>query len=298
MPDRRFAFEQWDVFTQVPLAGNPLAIFADSSGLRDEDLQRLARETNHSETTFVLRRPAEVEQQQGISMRIFTPEKELPFAGHPVLGTALMLRGDGNASEMIFDLKIGRVRVQFEKLSTGQIFAEMLQPEPSFIASVSSRNASDGLGLSIEDFEPDMPIEIVSTGLPYLIVPLRSLERVSMFRPNWMICMPFLASLPQSPSLYLVTRETSGPPASLHCRCLDPEREDPATGSAAGCAAAWMLQYGFISTDERVVLEQGLEIGRPSQLFVRAAKRDKKISSVRVGGHAVQIMRGEYLLSS
>src|SRR6266540_5297779 len=132
MPARTYEFIQLDVFTQTPLAGNPLAIFPDARGLTDAEMQALAREMNLSETTFVLPRDAETERERGIRVRIFTVEEELPFAGHPTLGTAVLLRGASGAREIALDLGVGRVPVRFEERPGEPVFGEMTQAEPVF----------------------------------------------------------------------------------------------------------------------------------------------------------------------
>jgi len=293
MAVRRYAFSQWDVFASERLSGNPLAIFSDADGLATAQMQRLARETNLSETAFVFRRPGELESARGVRVRIFTPEKELPFAGHPSLGVAMMLATAGHPSPVVLDLDGGRVGVEVDAPAR---FGEMRQMPARFLSRRGSEEIAPHLGLDAREIAADVPCEVVWTGLAYLIVPVRSLDAARRILVDWRTATPFLASLPEEPSLYVVTRETVDSGARLHARCLDPEREDPATGSAAGCAAAWMVANGIADAGERVVIEQGLEIGRPSRLFVRAARDGSGIGDVRVGGHAVEVLRGEYLV--
>jgi trans-2,3-dihydro-3-hydroxyanthranilate isomerase len=150
-------------------------------------------------------------------------------------------------------------------------------------------------GLSVEDFDPSLPIETVSTGIPYTITPLKSLEVIQNLRVDLHRATPYLEKT-GGKFFYFVARETVDPEARLHARMMFYNGEDPATGSAAGCAASWMVAHGVAKSDERVLIEQGLEMRRPSRIFVRAAKRDNRIVNVRVGGNAIEVMRGEVFL--
>jgi trans-2,3-dihydro-3-hydroxyanthranilate isomerase len=294
MSRTRYAISQWDVFTSKALSGNALVVFADARGLRDAQLQELARETNLSETAFVFPRDPDLERERGVRVRILTPERELPFAGHPTLGTAAALRAGGRPSPVALDLNVGRIEVRFD--DDDPSFGEMHQPDPRLLGRCAAADVAAPLGIDLADIDTTLPIEIVSTGLPYLIVPLRTRDAASRVRVPWATALPFLASLPEHPSLYVVTRDVADARATLHARCLDPEREDAATGSAAGCAATWMVSHGVARPDERAIIEQGLEIGRPSTLFVRASRSGGRVTGVRVGGHAVEVMRGEYFV--
>ncbi len=291
---KRFSLVQVDVFSAEPLQGNALAVVLDGTGLSDIQMQAFAKETNLSETTFVLPRNPEIERERGVRVRIFTVEQELPFAGHPTLGTAFVLRGGSKASEIKLDLNVGSVPVRFEANDGQPAFGEMTQVDPKFQVKHSREAVAAATGLSIDDFDPDLPIETVSTGLPFTIAPIRSL---SILRDLHLDMRGASAYLQRTGGqfFYFVSRETVDPEARLHARMLFYNGEDPATGSAAGCAAAWMVAHGIAHPDERVLIEQGLEMKRPSKIFVRASRSDNGVVNVRVGGNAVEVMRGEVM---
>lgn len=294
-PLRRFAMTQWDVFSSRPLEGNSLAVFLDGRGLTDAEMQSIAKEMNLSETTFILPREAEVERERGIRVRIFTVQEELPFAGHPTLGTAFALRGPSGAQQVTLELNVGKIPVHFEDKAGGQSFGEMTQVDPNFGVQHDRESVGRATGLRLQDFDDTLPIETVSTGLPYTVTPLKSLAIIQNLRIDSRRAAEYLEKS-GGKFFYFVARETISPDARLHARMLFYNGEDPATGSAAGCAAAWMVAHGVAKAEERVLIEQGVEMKRPSQIFVRAAKRDNRIVNVRVGGHAVEIMRGEVFL--
>ncbi len=292
---RRYAMTQWDVFSSRPLEGNSLAVFSDARGLTDADMQAVAKEMNLSETTFILPRDPEIERERGVRVRIFTVQEELPFAGHPTLGTAFALRAESRAKDIALELNVGRVPVRFEESPSEPTFAEMTQVDPTFGMQHEREAISRATGLRSEDFDPSLPIETISTGLPYVITPLRSLATIQKVRLDSHRADEYLQRT-QSKFLYLVTRETIDQTATLHARMLFYNGEDPATGSAAGCAAAWMVAHEVAEPDKRVLIEQGIEMHRPSRIFVRAARHDNRIVNVRVGGNAVQVIQGEVFL--
>jgi trans-2,3-dihydro-3-hydroxyanthranilate isomerase len=305
---RRLAMAQWDVFSAKALEGNSLAVFFNGSGLSDAEMQSIAQEMNLSETTFILPRDAAIERERGVRVRIFTVQEELPFAGHPTLGSAFALRGDSGAKEVALELNVGRVPVHFEDArcaeTPGQAaFGEMTQIDPEFGIQHDREALARATGLRGEDFDPSLPIETVSTGLAYAIAPLKSLAVIQKLRVDLSRAREYMEKT-GAKFLYFVARETVDPAARLHARMLFYNGEDPATGSAAGCAAAWMVAHGVAQPEERVLIEQGIEMGRPSQIFVRAAfqvnpenaHRDNRVVNVRVGGNAIEVMRGEVFL--
>lgn len=295
-PNRTLPFVQFDVFTSRAFEGNSLAIFPDSTGLTGEQMQTLAKEMNLSETTFIERRDPAIERERGIKVRIFTVSEELPFAGHPTLGTAFHLRGNSKAAQIVLDLKAGKVPVQFEDKAGESAFGEMTQLNPTFgtphdrEAVVRAANLRDG------DIDPSLPIQTVSTGVPFTIVPLRGLETARNLNIDLRSSAQYLERT-GGKFFYFVTREVTQPDARLHARMLFYNGEDPATGSAAGCAAAWMVAHNVARPDERVIIEQGLEMSRPSRIFVRASRQHDRVVNVRVGGNAVEVLRGEVLWS-
>jgi len=310
---RRLAMAQWDVFSSRALEGNSLAVFFDGHGLSDAEMQSIAKEMNLSETTFIFPRDAETERERGVRVRIFTVQEELPFAGHPTLGTAFALRGESGAKEIVLELNVGRVPIHFEnarfedaraKDAPGQAaFGEMTQIDPVFGMQHDREAVARATGLRVEDFDSSLPIETVSTGLAYTITPLKSLAVSQKLRVDLNRASEYLEKT-GGKFLYFVTRETVDPAARLHARMLFYNGEDPATGSAAGCTAAWMVAHGVAEPDERALIEQGMEMRRPSRIFVRAAFQvnprnghsDNRVVNVRVGGNAVEVMRGEVFL--
>ena len=296
---RRLSMAQWDVFSSRALEGNSLAVFFDGRGLSDAEMQAIAKEMNLSETTFILPRDAETERERGVRVRIFTVQEELPFAGHPTLGTAFALRGDSGVKEIVLELNVGKVPVRFEEAAGAPVFGEMTQVDPVFGLQHDREAVAQATGVRVEDFDASLPIETVSTGLAYTVVPLKSLMIMQTLRVDLSRSSEYLEKT-GGKFLYFVARETVDPAARLHARMLFYNGEDPATGSAAGCTAAWMVAHGVAAPDERVLIEQGIEMRRPSRIFVRAARRnadgDNRVVNVRVGGNAVEVMRAEVFL--
>jgi len=297
---KKFPMVQVDVFTDRPLTGNSLAVFLDGRGLSTVHMQELAREMNLSETTFVLPGDAAAERTRGVRVRIFTVQEELPFAGHPTLGTAFVLRGQTGAGEIPLDLNVGTVPVRFTEEPGRPVFGEMTQKNPEFGAIHNMADIASLTNLSAADFDDSAPIQTVSTGMPFTIVALRSLEAVRKLRLDLDRSAEYLAHS-GGKFLYFVCRETVDPKARLHARMIFYNGDDPATGSAAGCCAAWMVAHGVAASDEQVLIEQGLEMHRPSCIFVRATKQDHRqdnqVVNVRVGGNCVEVLRGEVTLA-
>jgi trans-2,3-dihydro-3-hydroxyanthranilate isomerase len=292
MTRRDLRFIQLDVFAARPLEGNPLAVFPDASGLSAYEMQAIAREMNLSETTFVFPRDAATELERGVRVRIFTIQEELPFAGHPTLGTAFALRGQSAAPQVKLDLNVGMVPVRFEDAAGQPTFGEMTQMDPVFGETHDRRKIAEVTGISLDDIDFDLPIQTVSTGVPFTILPLRGLDVMRKLKIDLQQSSEYL-----SPSganfFFCVTRETVDPAARLHARMLTYGGEDAATGSASGCAAAWMVRYQVAQSDEQVLIEQGIEMNRPSRIFVRASRRNDRVVNVRVGGNVVEVLRGE-----
>lgn len=293
---KKLSVVQVDVFTDRALAGNALAVVLDGRGLGTEQMQALARETNLSETTFILPGEAAAEKARGIRVRIFTVQEELPFAGHPTLGTAFVLRGQSGASEVRLDLNVGTVPVRFTEEPPQPTFGEMTQKNPEFGAIHDVEDVARLTGLSAADFDDSAPIQTVSTGVPFAIVALRSLKTLQGLRLDLNRSAEYLARS-GGKFFYFVCRETVDPQARLHARMISYNGDDPATGSAAGCCSAWMVANGVAASDERVLIEQGLEVHRPSSIFVRANKQDNQVANVRVGGNCVEVLRGEVTLA-
>jgi trans-2,3-dihydro-3-hydroxyanthranilate isomerase len=288
-----------DVFTDRALAGNPLAVVMNTVDLATERMQAIAREFNLSETTFVERRAAAVEEAEGVRVRIFTTQEELNFAGHPTLGTASVLkryepetmRGD----TVTLRLNVGPVPVQFDGEG---LYGEMTQPEPEFGAELDPHEVARLTGLGVEDLDPGLPPRIVSTGTAFAIVVLHSLEPLSRLRVNEAEAMPWLRERGARWFYVLAPNfdRSGGQRPEYRARMQFNGGEDPATGSAAGCAIGYLVQRGAVGAGERVAVRQGVEIGRPSDLFLSAARRSAKVTDVRVGGSTILVAKGRLFL--
>jgi trans-2,3-dihydro-3-hydroxyanthranilate isomerase len=294
---RRFSLVKVDVFTPVPLEGNQLAVFTDARGLSDAEMQSIAREMNLSETTFILPRDAATERERGVRVRIFTVGEELPFAGHPTLGTAMVLRNNapnGSAPEIALDLKVGRIPVRFS-VRDGLPFGVMTQRDPEFGQTHPREAVARAAGLELDDIADDVPIQTVSTGNAFVMVPVKSLAVLQNLAPIWTHMAEQLEKM-DAKFFYFVSRQALNPEARLQSRMIFYNGEDPATGSAAGPCAAWAVKYGVIPPDQETLLEQGVEMKRRSRIFLSAGRAGDKIVNVRVGGHATEVMRGELFL--
>jgi trans-2,3-dihydro-3-hydroxyanthranilate isomerase len=304
---RSYEFTQVDVFTQTPLAGNPLAIFPDARGLNDAEMQALAREMNLSETTFILPRDAATEAREGKKVRIFTVETELPFAGHPTLGTSLYLYASESSrkqpAEITLDLKAGKIPVRFTANSgnagrervDGQVFGEMRQRDPEFGTPLSREDVARVIGIAVDEIPSDWPIQPVSTGLTFTIVPFRNRQTLSDLKFSYVQAADFLKETGANFFYFLCPERREGQ-LEAGARMFFYGGEDPATGSAAGCAASWMVQHGIAHGDEQVLIRQGAECRRPSEIHVRATREGERVTNVRVGGYAVEISRGTVAL--
>jgi trans-2,3-dihydro-3-hydroxyanthranilate isomerase len=295
---RRFRYLLLDVFTTHRLQGNQLAVFPDARGLSDTEMQDIARETRMQETTFVFPRDAATDREHGIKVRIFTEDQELPFAGHPTLGTAIALRNrlqGGNVDRIFLDLKVGKVPVNFSKRDDG-VFGEMTQVDPQFGALHDRAKVAELIGVQPAEIHDEWPMQTVSTGIPFVIVPLKRLITLQSLHPNSEKVRAYLANDKNLIDFYFLTRDTADPMVSIRSRGLFSNGEDAATGSASGCTISWMVRYGVVPPDQVVHNLQGVEMKRLSHIYMRAGKEGDKITNVRVGGHAVEIAQGELFL--
>jgi trans-2,3-dihydro-3-hydroxyanthranilate isomerase len=295
-----YEFVQLDVFTRTPLTGNPLAIFTDARGLSDQQMQALAREMNLSETTFILPREPQVEAHEGKRVRIFTVEEELPFAGHPTLGTALYLHSTAASREIVLDLNVGKIGVRFGADSNhrsnrvaGDVFGEMRQRDPEFGPTLPPDKVASVLGS--EEIAAEWPSQIVSTGLPFAIVPIRDSKTLANLKPDLVKAGALLEGTGARFCYFISPEEREGR-LEVRARMFFYGGEDPATGSAAGCAVSWIVRHGVAKSDERIVIYQGVEARRPSEIFVRATRDGEKVTNVRVGGYAAEVLRGTVTL--
>jgi len=282
-----------DVFAEDKYAGNQLAVVRQAEGLTGAAMQKIAREINFSETTFVL---GDRKRRGGYDVRIFTPAAELPFAGHPTLGTAFVIQQDlikEPVRKVILNLKVGPIPVTFGYRGRKPDVLWMKQIQPRFGITWEARRVAPVLGLKPDDLDPRFPVQEVSTGIPFVIVPVKTLEAVkkSGFRADK------LAGLTAEGKAFLLfAPHTYSPMNDLnvrvfaHCYGVG---EDPATGSANGCLAGYLVQHRYFGgprIDIRV--EQGYEVGRPSLLLLRARDKAGKID-VFVGGRVILVAQGK-----
>ncbi len=272
-----------DVFAIRKYTGNQLAVFRDASSLADEEMQQIAKEMNYSETTFIV-------SEKDFEVRIFTPEKEVPFAGHPTLGTAYVIMEEilgGEVSEVVLKLKVSEIPVRTED---GVLW--MRQKPPKFGKTFSARTLSKVLGIDESEIDGRYPIQEVSTGLPFIIVPVKNLDSLGRIRINREEYFK-LVETTDAKAILTFCPETRGD-NHLSVRVFAEYYgvpEDPATGSANGCLAGYLARYRYFGSEEiDIRVEQGYEVGRPSLLFLRA-----KGSVVEVGGRVVMVARGEFV---
>jgi trans-2,3-dihydro-3-hydroxyanthranilate isomerase len=292
----RFAYRLVDVFTRERFAGNPLAVFPDARDLDPTLMQRIAFELNLSETTFVL--PAQ-RPDCDVRVRIFTPRRELPMAGHPTVGTAFVLAAEGRVSgdRVTLELGVGPTRVDLVAAPDGGPVWRMTQPTPRFGPRLVDHVAvATALGLVPEDLVTERPIEAVATGLPFLMVELRDLDALARARlqPLPWSTLPAISDGAIMPYLFVRTR-----PDAARARMFAPGEgiaEDPATGSAAGPLGAYLVQHGALLADAggvaRLEVAQGVEMGRPSLMFVEVEGGPGAIDAVRVAGAAAPVGGG------
>ncbi len=294
------SYLHYDVFTDEALAGNQLAVFLDGRSVPGERMQRIAREMNFSETTFIL--PAG-NPGTNARIRIFTPGRELPMAGHPTIGSTFALAHVGfippGAPRFVCELGVGPVPVDLEWEGDRLRFAWMTQRTPTFEAPVRHRaEVAAAIGLEEKDLVGDLPIQAVSCGVPFLLVPLRDTVTVdraatdgSAFRrlhERTGIDLPIF--------LFSFTR-----PALAHSRMFAPELgivEDPATGSASGPLGCYMVQHGLVegAQAQHIISMQGVAMGRPSKIHIAITGDRDAITDVKVGGQAVLVAQGEMLV--
>jgi trans-2,3-dihydro-3-hydroxyanthranilate isomerase len=302
MVARRFV--QVDVFTETPFCGNPLAVILEGEGLTAEQMQALAREMNLSETSFVL---APTDPTAHARVRIFTPQLELPFAGHPVVGTGYVLVTEGvlptlgDRFEIRLELGLGVLPVEIDCRAGLVRQITMTQRPPQFLASVPSADVAQlarGLGLAPQDiWGTGLPAQLVSTGLPQLMVPVRSLAAMQAITLD-LGALHGICQRYGTHSIYAFTRETITPGADAHSRLFAPLAgvlEDPATGSASGALGAYLVHHRVVGGDMPLVHlenEQGYEMGRPSRILMEVERNGATISRVRVGGGVVKVIDG------
>lgn len=280
-----------DVFAEERYAGNQLAVVRGGGSLPEDTLQKIASEMNYSETTFIL---SDEERDGGYDVRIFTPEEEIPFAGHPTLGTAFVLRQevlDRSIEHLTLNLGIGQIPVTFGDV----LWMEQLPPVFGDILDLG--HTALALGLDGTDVDERYPIQEVSTGMPFILTPLKSLDALKRCRIDQDRYSEIVAGR-EARAILAFAPEPHGEGNDLSARMFAPALgvpEDPATGSANGCLAGYLVEHRYLGTDSiDIRVEQGYEIGRPSLLYLRAQRSDTGIS-VSVGGKVQMVAKGELL---
>lgn len=301
---RELLYSVLDVFAGRPLEGNPLAVFHDACSLSDDEMQALARETNLAETTFIVPGVPEAELLDGVRVRIFTTQEELPFAGHPTLGTATwlyfnhpLLRG---ADTITLRLNVGPMTVRFSPRMDGEagVRATMQQNDPVFGATHDRAGVAHALGLREQDLSPDHLPQTVSTGLPFCIVLLASLDAAARLQVSQRDAQALLDET-DAKFFYCIAQaethaRTEGP--HWHARMQFYNGEDPATGSASGCCISWLVKHGLAASGQPVVIEQGIEMRRPSRITAQATLDAGEVRSVQVSGRTVPVAEGRFFL--
>jgi trans-2,3-dihydro-3-hydroxyanthranilate isomerase len=310
---RTYRYLLLDVFTETALTGNQLAVFLDAAGMSDVEMQAVARETRLSETTFCL--PSEADACEAVRVRIFTTGEELAFAGHPTLGTATALRmaipALTGANEVRLRLNAGTIPVRFASDADAEregglhfgipVRGVMEQLLPVFGSELDREAVAAAIGLSAEALDPSKLIQVVSTGTAFAIVPLASLEALGALRVDLTAARRVLGDTAR---FFYVLAPANADGTRWRARMQFYNGEDPATGSASGCATAYLVHHGFAPEDTPLVIEQGIEIHRPSVIETSARLHAetatpsggstawKSGSYVRVGGATVLVGEG------
>ncbi len=290
----KYNFSIVDVFAESKYAGNQLAVFKNAQGLTTEEMQKIAREINFSETTFIL---SDEPREGGYDVRIFTPGAEVPFAGHPTLGTAFVIREEiieSSVERLNLNLKVGPIPVTFGFKDQPDVL-RMRQNPPEFGATLDPAEIAPILGLKPSDIDTRVPVQEVSTGLWFTIVPLTSLEAIRRARVNLDRYFSFMADR-QAKAILVFCPKTYSWQNHLNVRVFVPcygIDEDPATGSGNGCLAGYLVRNRYFGGSEiDISVEQGCEIGRPSRIYLQAKEENGTIT-VHVGGKVIPIARGE-----
>jgi trans-2,3-dihydro-3-hydroxyanthranilate isomerase len=288
-----------DVFTDEALKGNALAVVPNTANLTTEQMQSIAREFNLSETTFIERRPPEIERAEGVRVRVFTTQEELNFAGHPTLGTASVLKLNFpdvvRDSTVTLKFNVGPVPVRFAPYG---LFGEMTQRDPEFGPKLDAREVARLIGLEEDDLNPAHAPQIVSTGSAFAIVVLRSAEPLARLRVSHDQATPWLRER-GARWFYVLGPETNpekNEARQWRARMQWEGGEDPATGSAAGCAISYLVLRGIVDSGDRIHVRQGVEVARESHLFLSATLDTARITDVRVGGSTVRVANGRLFL--
>lgn len=287
-----------DVFAETKYAGNQLAVFTgeDVANLSPDEMLQIAREINYSETTFII---SDKPTNGGYDVRIFTPAKELPFAGHPTLGTACIIQQEiikNSVERVILNLKVGQIPVTWETTDDLGEVLWMKQNPPTFHQKYDVESLAAVLNIETADIDSRFPIQEVSTGIPFIIVPLKSHQALKKSKVNLDKYWQFVEGK-DAKEILIFCQETNNKGNDLSVRMFAPAlgiTEDPATGSANGCLAGYLVEHSYFGKEKiEVKVEQGYEINRPSLLLLKAEKRGEEIE-VFVGGKVVMVAKGEF----
>ena len=284
-----------DVFAEEKYAGNQLAVVRDAAGLSDDEMQNITKEMNYSETTFIL---SDDQRNGGYDVRIFTPAQEVPFAGHPTLGTAYIIQQEiikEPVEKLILNLKVGRIPVTFNYTGKEKDVLRMKQIEPTFGQTIEPEQISQVLGINTGDIDERFPVQEVSTGMFFIIVTLKTLDavkRAKIARDKYFK----LIENRQAKAILVFCPETYSQENDLNVRvfvdCYGIP-EDPATGSGNGCLAGYLVKNRYFGKDQiDIRTEQGYEIRRPSLLYLRAENKEGQID-ISVGGKVVMVAKGK-----
>ncbi len=284
-----------DVFAEEKYAGNQLAVVQNASVLSDSQMQQITKEMNYSETTFIL---SEEPREGGYDVRIFTPAAEVPFAGHPTLGTAYIIQREiikKPTDTVILNLKVGQIPVTFKDAGEGEDVLWMKQIEPTFGEVFDGSDIARVLTVEKDDIDEKFPIQEVSTGMPFIIVPLKTLDAAKRTKVNRDEYFKLIENT-QANAILVFCPETYNRDNNLNVRVFCDYYgipEDPATGSGNGCLAGYLVKNRYFGTSKiDVRAEQGYEIGRPSLLYLQAEEKGGKIE-VFVGGKVIMIAKGQ-----
>ncbi len=294
-----------DVFAEKKYSGNQLAVFPGAQNVDDTTMLQIAKEINFAESTFILGG----DEKKGFEVKIFTPESEIPFAGHPTVGTSFVIKElllKNNTNHLLLNLKVGQVKAEFLNSEEGKILPFITQVQPKFNKSFERKEIAALLNIDEKMIDDRLPVCEISTGLPFVIVPIKSLESIKMIKPNADSFVKFMKAKglykTNNPSglttsVFCFTPETYEDQNDFNSRmfCVEDEilKEDAATGSANGCFLAYFLKY--INPTASLKMEQGHEMGRPSRLHLEGQLADNRYE-IKVGGKCQIVAKGEWFV--
>lgn len=305
---KKIPFYIVDVFAEKKYQGNQLAVFFNAETLSQQEMQTITKEINFQESTFVL---GNIPTNKGFKVKIFTPEYEMPFAGHPTIGTATVIKEillGGKADKLDLDLQVGTIPVEFVPQADQSEIAWLTAKSPSFSRNYDKEALAQLLGIDPNDIEENYPVEVVSTGIGFMMVPLKSLHTVKQVKVDLEGYENFLLKnqlhkdnnpIGVHTMLFIFSRETYSTENQINARMLLPEngmvREDAATGSANSCLLAYLLKNNFLQNkDLDISVEQGYEIARPSKLYLKGKLDEQGTYLLKVGGKVQWVAKGEW----